>query len=417
MPIRVVATTRRGASPGSSSAGTPFRCGPAASAWPTLPGTRRQVVAPPPRAHRLDAVRRLERPDQHRRALARRAADDVDAPVDPVGAVDVEAAGRPEHHLVPRRQPGVAVRRRVVLPVRLGLDHHPADAVDEQRPADHVPGSAEDVARQVERQSGCQRRPLPVGDDPREAGDVRCGRPSRRRRPPRPAPRGASAGRAPGRCRSPGPSRGARRAPGGGRRPPGRAARRRCRARNGPPGVRARRAGRRPRPRCRRRPPRPGGRRRRRPRPAAGRGSSRRGSRSRTAAAASRGTIAIAPVNAGDSTSVIAAPQWSKSRCVSTSVSTSAVELPAAASAPVQVVHQSRPQPAEVARPGVDEHRPPLAAQQQRVAGHGLRAVERAFGAEHLRLQRQRADLQQGNVPAAGPHQTASITSRSAALT
>ena len=76
-----------------------------------------------------------------------RRADEVEAPVDAVGAVDIGATRRPEHHRVARRVAGVAVRCRVVLVVGLGLDDRPADAVDEHARADQR-------ARDLERRGG-----------------------------------------------------------------------------------------------------------------------------------------------------------------------------------------------------------------------------------------------------------------------
>ena len=58
------------------------------------------VVQAAASAHRWNAVGRLQRADQHGAGLARLLADEVDAPVDAVGAVDVEKARRAEHHLL-----------------------------------------------------------------------------------------------------------------------------------------------------------------------------------------------------------------------------------------------------------------------------------------------------------------------------
>ena len=76
-------------------------CSPVSpSACVSRPGPGAQearVVEPSARRHHVDAVRRLERPQQHRRAAAPLLADDVRAPVDPVRAIDVEAARVAEH--------------------------------------------------------------------------------------------------------------------------------------------------------------------------------------------------------------------------------------------------------------------------------------------------------------------------------
>ena len=86
----------------------------------------------------VEPRRRLERAQEHRGADSFRVADDVRAPVDPVRAVDVEAARWAEHRRVPRRLPTERVARRIVRRVRLRLDDHAADTVDEQRPADEL---------------------------------------------------------------------------------------------------------------------------------------------------------------------------------------------------------------------------------------------------------------------------------------
>ena len=58
--------------------------------------------------------------------------------MDAVRAVDVGVPGRSEHRGVPRRLPAVAVAAGIVGVVRLDLDDHAADAVDEQRGADEL---------------------------------------------------------------------------------------------------------------------------------------------------------------------------------------------------------------------------------------------------------------------------------------
>ena len=69
------------------------------SACVSLPGPEHRSVAASQaaaRAHLLDAVERLERADQHRRADPLGLDDRVEQRVDAVGAVDVGDAGRPE---------------------------------------------------------------------------------------------------------------------------------------------------------------------------------------------------------------------------------------------------------------------------------------------------------------------------------
>ena len=106
---------------------------PARRRWQRRHGTQRHAGTPPdapvaPRrpASLLAAARRPRddpaRPQQHRRCLAGRLADQVDAEVHAVGEVDVRVPGLAEHHRVPGRLPAERVRRRVRLAaVRLDL--------------------------------------------------------------------------------------------------------------------------------------------------------------------------------------------------------------------------------------------------------------------------------------------------------
>ena len=104
------------------------------------------VVEPAPLAHELEAVGRLERPDQHRCGAPFLLADEVQAPVDPVGAVDVRVPGRSEHRRVARRAAAEAVRGGILGVVRLDLDDPAADAVDEERDADQLGRDLVDAA-------------------------------------------------------------------------------------------------------------------------------------------------------------------------------------------------------------------------------------------------------------------------------
>src|SRR5580700_5468314 len=66
---------------------------------PAGAGAKQPLVgdaAPPP--HDRQPHGRLDGPDQHGAGRAFWLADEVHAPVDAVGAVDIDVAGRPEHH-------------------------------------------------------------------------------------------------------------------------------------------------------------------------------------------------------------------------------------------------------------------------------------------------------------------------------
>ena len=110
-------------------AGDPERLTEAARPRAQEPG----VVEPAPRAHRVETLGRLEGANQDRARHSLRLADEVEAPVDAVGAVDVRVAGRAEHRSVAGGPTPVAVRRRVLVVVGLDLDDRPAHAVDEER--------------------------------------------------------------------------------------------------------------------------------------------------------------------------------------------------------------------------------------------------------------------------------------------
>ncbi|GEM_PF-220124 len=106
------------------------------------------VVHPAPRAHGGDAGQRLERADQHTGAVAGLAADEVQAPVNPVGAVHVGVGRRAEHGGVALGLAAVGVRGRIVAVIGLGLDDAPADAVHQHHHADQL--ARHQVRRRIE---------------------------------------------------------------------------------------------------------------------------------------------------------------------------------------------------------------------------------------------------------------------------
>ncbi|MGY4288952.1 hypothetical protein ACVWXO_008172 [Bradyrhizobium sp. LM2.7] len=99
-------------------------------------------------AHRGEAMGRLQRTDQHRARRAFLLADEIHAPMDAVGAVDIGKARRAEHHLVPQRRPAIRVRRRVGMMIGLDLDDEAADTVDQHGRADQVGRDLVDAARE-----------------------------------------------------------------------------------------------------------------------------------------------------------------------------------------------------------------------------------------------------------------------------
>ena len=157
-PVTIFGVTRRASSAnGGSSSASPLCSSVSPSAWQSLPGPEqsdRSAATPAPRAHDVELARRLERSDQNRLGAAGLVADEVQAPVDAVRAVDVRVARCAEHDRVPGRLPAEAVARGILLVVGLDLDDPPADAVDEQRDADQVgrdlvDGAGEESARET----------------------------------------------------------------------------------------------------------------------------------------------------------------------------------------------------------------------------------------------------------------------------
>ena len=116
-------------------------------AEPARPGAEQarsvETAAPP---HDVDAVHRLERPDQDCCSVSLALTDEVQAPVDAVRPVDVRMAGWAEHRRVPRRPAPEAVSGRILRIVGLHLHDRPADAVHEQGDADQLRRHVMDAA-------------------------------------------------------------------------------------------------------------------------------------------------------------------------------------------------------------------------------------------------------------------------------
>ena len=92
--------------------------------------------------------------DQRSLRSTRLVADEVEAPVDAVGAVDVRVAGGPEHRRVAGGATAESVTGGILLVVCLDLDDHAAVAAHEQRDADQVGcdlvhGTGEEVTQQL----------------------------------------------------------------------------------------------------------------------------------------------------------------------------------------------------------------------------------------------------------------------------
>ena len=89
-------------------------------------------------AHSGQAGQRLECADQHGTGRSLRLADEIQAPMDAIGAVHIGISRWAEHHRVACRRSAKAVRGGVGMMIGLDLDNAAADAAHEQRRANQV---------------------------------------------------------------------------------------------------------------------------------------------------------------------------------------------------------------------------------------------------------------------------------------
>src|SRR5947209_2104285 len=104
-----------------------------------------QIVEPASFTHDFDTAARLEWAYQPRVA-ARLAANEIQTPMDAVGAIDIGMSGRPEHRRIALRAAAETVRGGLGVIIGFGLDDTPADAIGEHADAD-------EIARHIERAS------------------------------------------------------------------------------------------------------------------------------------------------------------------------------------------------------------------------------------------------------------------------
>src|SRR5689334_16499173 len=90
-----------------------------------------RIVEPAPGPHGLKARRRLKSPDQDCAAGLFTATDDIQAPMDPVRAIDIRVPSGTKHGGIAGRFSAEAVRGWVLAIVSLRLDDYTADAVDQ----------------------------------------------------------------------------------------------------------------------------------------------------------------------------------------------------------------------------------------------------------------------------------------------
>jgi hypothetical protein len=101
---------------------------------------RSLIVQFPPAPHGGNPMRWLKRADQNRARRTRLLADEIDAPMNAIGAIDIRIAGRTEHYLVARRGASKRMGGRIGVVIRLNLDDDAADTVHQERRSDKIGG-------------------------------------------------------------------------------------------------------------------------------------------------------------------------------------------------------------------------------------------------------------------------------------
>ena len=146
MPIRTPVTmssfsVRAYNAIGGASSGSSLCLMVMPSASQSLPGPEHNARSScRPRRRRIAGMPWVgcNRADQDRAGRTLLFADEIDAPMDAVGTIDVGEAGRAEHHHVARRRPAERMRGRIGVMISLDLDDDAADAVDQKRRADQI---------------------------------------------------------------------------------------------------------------------------------------------------------------------------------------------------------------------------------------------------------------------------------------
>src|SRR5262249_20267738 len=90
------------------------------------------VPQPAPTAHDFEPDQRTDRADQHGARAAFLLADEIETPVDAIGAVDVGKARRSEHDGVAWSKPAIGMRGGIRLMVGLEFDDLATDAVEQE---------------------------------------------------------------------------------------------------------------------------------------------------------------------------------------------------------------------------------------------------------------------------------------------
>ncbi len=102
------------------------------------------VIGVAPQFHQVDTVGGFDGADQNRRT---RCANDIGAPVQSVGSVDIEVSVEPEHRPVASGRSIETVRCRIVGTIGLGFDDDPARIVHAKCAANQVFGDRHGVSQ------------------------------------------------------------------------------------------------------------------------------------------------------------------------------------------------------------------------------------------------------------------------------
>lgn len=89
------------------------------------------IIESAPRPHGLQPCERFDCANQDTRAMSLRAANEIEAPVNSVGAIDVGSTGRAEHHIVTFGGTAKTVRRRIFVIICFRLHNASPDPIEE----------------------------------------------------------------------------------------------------------------------------------------------------------------------------------------------------------------------------------------------------------------------------------------------
>src|SRR5450631_679861 len=88
-------------------------------------------------------------------------ADEVQTPMDAVGKINIRPPGRTKHHRIARRLSRKTMRSRFFAVIRLCLDDHTTDAINEQLHANQLAGDIRGIAPEVDSLPGLRQLSRP----------------------------------------------------------------------------------------------------------------------------------------------------------------------------------------------------------------------------------------------------------------